>query len=141
MNNINTGDTSNASAHNKMNNLGGIGSDTVQLSSRVVHTKYGSVSGVIVNLEGRHLDPVEALRHSICITATWIASFYAPGDWCFMVRCTQSRSVSENNKNNHFVFILALLYWFINVLTCLMGTREFGPSDMHSKPKHLIGCD
>lgn len=62
MNNINTGDTSNASAHNKINNLGGIGSDTVQLSSRVVHTKYGSVSGVIVNLEGRHLDPVEAFK-------------------------------------------------------------------------------
>lgn len=62
MNNINTGDTSNASALNKINNLGGIGSDTVQLSSRVVHTKYGSVSGVIVNLEGRHLDPVEAFK-------------------------------------------------------------------------------
>uniref|UniRef100_A0A1B0D3D1 Carboxylesterase type B domain-containing protein n=3 Tax=Phlebotomus papatasi TaxID=29031 RepID=A0A1B0D3D1_PHLPP len=30
--------------------------------SRVVHTKYGSVSGVLVNLEGRHLDPVEVFK-------------------------------------------------------------------------------
>ncbi|GAB0096874.1 Carboxylesterase, type B [Sergentomyia squamirostris] len=30
--------------------------------SRVVHTKYGSVSGVVVNLEGRHLDPVEVFK-------------------------------------------------------------------------------
>lgn len=36
--------------------------DHNQLSSRVVHTKYGSVSGVIVHLEGRHLDPVEAFK-------------------------------------------------------------------------------
>lgn len=43
-------------------NLGGIGADTAQLSSRVVHTKYGAVSGVIVYLEGRHLDPVEAFK-------------------------------------------------------------------------------
>lgn len=48
--------------NNKVNNLGGIGADTVQLSSRVVHTKYGSVSGVIVHLEGKHLDPVEAFK-------------------------------------------------------------------------------
>lgn len=69
--NNNNGDSSpsNAAANsnnninnNKINNLGGIGSDTVQLSSRVVHTKYGAVSGVIVHLEGRHLDPVEAFK-------------------------------------------------------------------------------
>lgn len=71
--NNNNGDssgTSNAAANsnnnnynnNKMNNLGGIGADTVQLSSRVVGTKYGSVSGVIVHLEGKHLEPVEAFK-------------------------------------------------------------------------------
>ena len=43
-------------------NLGGIGADSAQLTSRVVHTKYGAVSGVIVHLEGRHLDPVEAFK-------------------------------------------------------------------------------
>ncbi|XP_052869376.1 neuroligin-2 [Anopheles cruzii] len=31
-------------------------------SSRVVHTKYGAVSGTIEHLDGRHLDPVEAYR-------------------------------------------------------------------------------
>ncbi|XP_021705914.1 neuroligin-4, Y-linked [Aedes aegypti] len=31
-------------------------------TSRVVHIKYGSVSGTIEHLEGRHLDPVEAFR-------------------------------------------------------------------------------
>uniref|UniRef100_A0A182PS12 COesterase domain-containing protein n=1 Tax=Anopheles epiroticus TaxID=199890 RepID=A0A182PS12_9DIPT len=31
-------------------------------SSRIVHTKYGAVSGTIERLEGRHLDPVEAFR-------------------------------------------------------------------------------
>lgn len=31
-------------------------------SSRVVHTKYGSVSGTVEHLDGRHLDPVEAFR-------------------------------------------------------------------------------
>ncbi|XP_055539112.1 neuroligin-4, Y-linked [Wyeomyia smithii] len=31
-------------------------------TTRVVHTKYGSVSGTIEHLEGRHLDPVEAFR-------------------------------------------------------------------------------
>lgn len=73
--NNNNGDssgTSNAAANsnsnynnnnnNKMNNLGGIGADTVQLSSRVVTTKYGAVSGVIVHLEGKHLEPVEAYK-------------------------------------------------------------------------------
>lgn len=48
--------------NNKHSNLGGIGSDTMQLSSRVVHTKYGALTGVIVHLEGRHLDPVEAFK-------------------------------------------------------------------------------
>lgn len=64
-NNGDSGSTSNAAANgnnNNKNNLGGIGADTVQLSSRVVHTKYGSVSGVIVHLEGRHLDAVEAFK-------------------------------------------------------------------------------
>lgn len=32
------------------------------LTSRVVHTKYGAVSGVIVHLDGRNLDPVEAFK-------------------------------------------------------------------------------
>nr|XP_040224299.2 neuroligin 4-like [Anopheles coluzzii] len=31
-------------------------------SSRIVHTKYGAVSGTIEHLDGRHLDPVEAFR-------------------------------------------------------------------------------
>lgn len=31
-------------------------------TSRVVHIKYGSVSGTIEHLDGRHLDPVEAFR-------------------------------------------------------------------------------
>lgn len=76
--NNNNGDssgTSNAAANsnnnynnNKMNNLGGIGADTVQLSSRVVGTKYGSVSGVIVHLEGKHLEPVEAFKGTDAIT-------------------------------------------------------------------------
>lgn len=39
---------------------GGGGSN--HLSSRIVHTKYGAVSGVIVHLENRHLDPVEAYK-------------------------------------------------------------------------------
>lgn len=60
------GSASNAAANNNNNrhtsNLGGIGSDTMQLSSRVVHTKYGALTGVIVHLEGRHLDPVEAFK-------------------------------------------------------------------------------
>lgn len=38
------------------------GPDGSKLTSRIVHTKYGSVSGVIMHLEGRHLDPVEAFR-------------------------------------------------------------------------------
>lgn len=37
-------------------------SNNNHLSSRIVHTKYGAVSGVIVHLENRHLDPVEAYR-------------------------------------------------------------------------------
>lgn len=57
----NNGGNSGMSNNNKIN-LGGIGADTAQLSSRVVHTKYGAVSGVIVYLEGRHLDPVEAFK-------------------------------------------------------------------------------
>lgn len=41
---------------------GGGGQSSPSLSSRVVHTKYGAVSGVIVQLEGRNLDPVEAFK-------------------------------------------------------------------------------
>lgn len=42
---------------------GGIGGGEMPtLTSRVVHTKYGAVSGVIVHLEGRNLDPVEAFK-------------------------------------------------------------------------------
>lgn len=37
-------------------------SDQAQMSSRVVHTKYGAVSGTIVHLEGRNLEPVEMFR-------------------------------------------------------------------------------
>ncbi|XP_037942969.1 uncharacterized serine-rich protein C215.13-like [Teleopsis dalmanni] len=33
-----------------------------QLSSRIIHTRNGAISGVIVQLDGRHLDPVEAYR-------------------------------------------------------------------------------
>lgn len=33
-----------------------------QQSTRIVHTRNGAISGVIVQLEGRHLDPVEAFR-------------------------------------------------------------------------------
>lgn len=63
INNINNaGGSGSISNSNSKSNLGGIGADTVQLSSRVVHTKYGAVSGVIVHLEGRHLDPVEAFK-------------------------------------------------------------------------------
>lgn len=37
-------------------------SDQAQLTSRIVHTKYGAVSGTIIHLEARHLDPVEAFK-------------------------------------------------------------------------------
>lgn len=37
-------------------------SNNNHLSSRIVHTKYGAISGVIVHLENRHLDPVEAYK-------------------------------------------------------------------------------
>lgn len=33
-----------------------------QMSSRIVHTKYGAVSGTIVQLEGRNLEPVEVFK-------------------------------------------------------------------------------
>lgn len=33
-----------------------------QMSSRIVHTKYGAVSGTIVPLEGRNLEPVEVFK-------------------------------------------------------------------------------
>lgn len=41
---------------------GSSNSDGPKLTSRIVHTKYGAVSGVIIHLEGRHLDPVESFR-------------------------------------------------------------------------------
>jgi len=41
---------------------GGSAGHPSPLTSRVVYTKYGSVSGTIVQLEGRHLDPVEAFK-------------------------------------------------------------------------------
>lgn len=37
-------------------------SDQAQLTSRIIHTKYGQLSGTIIHLEGRHLDPVEAFK-------------------------------------------------------------------------------
>lgn len=37
-------------------------SDQAQMSSRIVHTKYGAVSGTIVHLEGRNLEPVEVFK-------------------------------------------------------------------------------
>lgn len=36
-------------------------SDQAQMS-RIVHTKYGAVSGMIVHLEGRNLEPVEMFK-------------------------------------------------------------------------------
>lgn len=36
--------------------------DQAQITSRIVHTKYGHVSGSIVHLEGRNLEPVEVFR-------------------------------------------------------------------------------
>lgn len=36
--------------------------DRAQMSSRIVHTKYGAVSGIIVHLEGRNLEPVEVFK-------------------------------------------------------------------------------
>lgn len=37
-------------------------SKSTPLSSRIVRTKYGEVSGVIVTLESRHVEPVEVFR-------------------------------------------------------------------------------
>jgi Carboxylesterase family len=36
--------------------------DQPHMPSRIVHTKYGSVSGTIVQLEGRSLEPVEVFK-------------------------------------------------------------------------------
>ncbi|KAL3281981.1 hypothetical protein HHI36_005184 [Cryptolaemus montrouzieri] len=38
------------------------GETRVPLTSRTVRTKYGDVSGVIVTLDSKHLEPVEAFR-------------------------------------------------------------------------------
>lgn len=55
--------TSDMAAGNEVAGLGMGASDGAQpLTSRVVHTKYGAVSGVIVHLDGRNLDPVEAFK-------------------------------------------------------------------------------
>ena len=57
----NNNNNNNNGGSNSGNN--GVGGDTTNsLASRVVYTKYGAVSGVIVHLEGRHLDPVEAYK-------------------------------------------------------------------------------
>jgi len=36
--------------------------DQAQMTSRVVHAKYGAIQGTIVHLEGRNLEPVEVFR-------------------------------------------------------------------------------
>jgi neuroligin len=36
--------------------------DQAQMTSRIVHTKYGAVQGSIVHLEGRNLEPVEVFK-------------------------------------------------------------------------------
>lgn len=61
---MSSGGGSSSNGGNNANNGAGsaTGPDGNKLTSRIVHTKYGSVSGVIVHLEGRHLDPVEAFR-------------------------------------------------------------------------------
>ncbi|XP_063704896.1 neuroligin-4, X-linked [Culicoides brevitarsis] len=67
-NNINSGGSNTASNNNKNNNInnnnnnGQTQNDGVPLSSRIVNTKYGAVSGTILHLENRHLDAVEAFR-------------------------------------------------------------------------------
>ncbi|XP_067638484.1 neuroligin-4, Y-linked isoform X2 [Eurosta solidaginis] len=60
--NVNVGG---GNTHNNANSYGhGAQVDQLpaQLSSRIIHTRNGAISGVIVQLEGRHLDPVEAYR-------------------------------------------------------------------------------
>lgn len=67
-NNANTsgaGGTSNSNYNNKNNNNINNGqeqNDGVPLSSRIVNTKYGAVSGTILQLENRHLDAVEVFK-------------------------------------------------------------------------------
>lgn len=70
-NNANTinsgaGSTSNSYNNNNKNNNninnGQIQNDGVPLSSRIVNTKYGAVSGTIIHLENRHLDAVEVFK-------------------------------------------------------------------------------
>lgn len=56
----NSGSGTNGINNNHNNN--NMNNNEQQLSSRVVHTKYGAVSGVIVHLDGRHLEPVEAFK-------------------------------------------------------------------------------
>uniref|UniRef100_A0AAG5CUW0 Carboxylesterase type B domain-containing protein n=1 Tax=Anopheles atroparvus TaxID=41427 RepID=A0AAG5CUW0_ANOAO len=54
-----SGSSSSSSISNSMDENESLKKTT---SSRIVHTKYGSVSGTIEHLDGRHLDPVEAFR-------------------------------------------------------------------------------
>lgn len=59
------GGTSNSNNNNKNNNNINNGqeqNDGVPLSSRIVNTKYGAVSGTILQLENRHLDAVEVFK-------------------------------------------------------------------------------
>lgn len=61
--NPSAGGTSNSNNNNKNNiNNGQEQNDGVPLSSRIVNTKYGAVSGTILHLENRHLDAVEAFK-------------------------------------------------------------------------------
>uniref|UniRef100_A0A336KRU7 CSON014905 protein n=1 Tax=Culicoides sonorensis TaxID=179676 RepID=A0A336KRU7_CULSO len=68
--NINSGGTSNSNINkiiknnNNINNIndGQEQNDGIPLSSRIVNTKYGAVSGTILHLENRHLDAVEAFK-------------------------------------------------------------------------------
>lgn len=57
------GGTSNSNKNNNNNiNNGQEQNDGVPLSSRIVNTKYGAVSGTILQLENRHLDAVEVFK-------------------------------------------------------------------------------
>lgn len=55
------GNSANSGGINSGNGGGGHG-ETSTLASRVIYTKYGAVSGAIMHLDGRNLDPVEAFK-------------------------------------------------------------------------------
>lgn len=66
-NNPNSSGGGTSNSNNKNNNNNNINNgqeqnDGVPLSSRIVNTKYGAVSGTILHLENRHLDAVEAFK-------------------------------------------------------------------------------